>query len=254
MSADNVKESKSDPGFKPGKGAMNSAGNWLVLTSKRAYGRTRIWIKDFLDAINRKKPASIDYRYLARQLTGQFAESEKNPCIVFSSVDSLEASCDVLMMIAYYLHDELEARVLLVDGSLTSGGVGDRFGYAGEPGLIDYFCESGDTLDDNIKPTSTPGVFLLPAGKMPKEGRPVVRSESVKALMEKLNSQFDFVLVQQGPVTLDTRYMVFARLADLVLLYLEEGSTLASELEASQKIFRDYQIQNVGFILLKSSG
>ena len=231
---------------------MKSAGYWLVSALRVAYGRTKGWIREFLDAISRRKPASVSYRYLARQLAARFEASGRNPCIVFSSADSLEASCDVLMMTAYFLHDELGARVLLVDGSLTDGGVSDRFGYAGEAGLIDYFCESGDTLNDCFKPTANPGVYVLPAGKMPNQGRPAVRSQSVQVLLDNLSEQFDYVLIQQGLVTLDTRYMVFAQLADLVLLYTEEGGTLVNEYEACQKIFRDYQIQNVGLVMLEA--
>lgn len=247
-------ESLSAPALGSGEDEKNSAGYRLISALRVAYGRTRGWVREFLDEIRRRKPASISYRYLARQLAARFEASERNPCIVFSSAESLEASCDVLMMIAYILHDELGARVLLVDGSLTAGGASDRFGYAGEAGLIDYFCESGDTLNDCFRPTANPGVYVLPAGKMPKQGRPAVQFQSVKTLLEKLSEQFDYVLIQQGSITLDTRYLAFAQLADLVLLYTEEGGTLVDEYEACQKIFRDYQIQNVGLIMLESGG
>ena len=69
--------------------------------------------------------------------------------------------------------------------------------------------------------------------------------------MQKLD-QFDFILIQQGSITLDTRYLMFAQLADLVLLCCEEGATLVSEFEACQEIFREYEVENVGVILLEA--
>ena len=254
MSEGSDKGPGSDQGQNTSKGALKSAGGWLVSTLKAAYVRTREFFREFLDAITRRKPASISYRYLSRQLAARFTSNERAPCIVFSSADSLETSCDVVMMIAHYLHDELEARVLLVDGSLTSGGVSDRLGYADKAGLIDYFCESGDNLDGHFQPTANPGVFVLPAGRVPNKGRPVVRTGAVKSLLDDLSARFDYILIQQGSITLDTRYMVFAQQADYVLLYTEEGGTLVSEYEASQKIFRDYNIENIGFVMLESGG
>lgn len=236
-----------------GKAAELSAKDRLVSTWKAVYGWGRDSIRDFVDELTRRKPASISYRYLARELSDRFAGLEKTPRIVFSCADSLEASCEILILIAHYLQDELGGKVLLVDQTFRSGGVSDRFGYAGEPGLTECLFESGHSVENYIKPTADPGVSILPAGNVSGKGRRPLNTQSVSVLLDGLD-QFDYVLMQQGSITMDTRYLEFAQSADLVLLYVEEGKTLVSEFEACQKIFRDYQVRDLGLIMLEADG
>ena len=243
----------SRAGFVAGKEAIMSLKDRAQAMFTVANRWIRIWIRDFIDTVTRTKPASISYRYLARHIAVRFEDNERTKCIVFSSADWLTVSNDVLLMVAYFLHTELNTRVLLVDGSFRDDGVSDRFGFTQEAGLSECLYESGHTLSHYIKPTANPGVFVLPAGKLSDQAKHPVEAQSFLSRLEKLN-QFDYVLIQQGPIVLDTRYLTFAQSADLVLLYVREGSTLVSELKECQKIFRDYKIQNVGLIISEADG
>ncbi len=223
----------------------------LLSMSISIYGWCRRQVRHFIDSITRKKYASISYRYLARELADRFAHHTGAPRIVFSCLDSLEASTDVLLMIAHFIQDETGGQVLLVDHSLRNGGVSSRFGHSSAAGFSECLYESGHSVQDYFKSTDHPGVFVLPAGKIFGRGLCSFESQSVTALLNEFN-QFDYVLIQQGSITTDTRYLDFARLADLVLLVVEEGNTPVSEFEFCQKIFRDHGIQDWGVILSES--
>lgn len=248
MKPDSEQESKS---IVLSKKAALSAKDRLVSMSKVAYGWGRDWIRHLTDDITRRKPASISYRYLARELSERFAGYESTPRIVFSCADSLEASSEVLILVAHFLQDEIGGKVLLVDQTFRSGGVSDRFGYTGEAGLAECLFESGHSVTNYIKTTADPGVFVLPAGRVTGQGNRLLNTQSAMSLLDELN-QFDYVLMQQGSITMDTRYLDFAQLADLVLLCVEEGKTLVSEFEACQKIFRDYKVQELGLIMMET--
>ncbi len=219
--------------------------------SKAAYTRARSWSGDLIDIITSRRFASTSYRFLALQIALKFADSESTPCIVFSAADPAEMSSDTLSMVALFLHEELGSNVLLVDGSFTNSGVSDLFGFTEEVGLTECLNDVEININDCIKPTANPGVFVFPAGQVSSQIRRPAESQAVRVLMHELD-QFDFILIQQGSITLDTRYLIFAQLADLVLLCCEEGATLVSEFEACQEIFREYEVGNVGVILLEA--
>jgi len=235
----------------PSKEVTSFAKDRLVSMSRAVYGWGRDWINHLIDEISRRKPVSISYRYLARELSDRFADHESTPRIVFSCAASLEASSEVLILIAHFLQDEIGGKVLLVDQTFRSGGVSDRFGYTGEAGLTECLFESGHSVTNYIKTTADPGVFVLPAGRASGKGKRLLKTQSVASLLDELN-QFDYVLMQQGSITMDTRYLDFARLADLVLLCVEEGKTLVSEFEACQKIFHDYNVQELGLVMMET--
>jgi Mrp family chromosome partitioning ATPase len=249
--SDKVTAGPSDTGS--GKGAMMSAIDRLVVTLKAVFVSGRAWIREIIVAVTRRKPASISYRFLAHQVAVHFAGSDSTRSIVFSSADSAGLSSDTLLMVALFLHEELGSKVLLVDGSFTGGGVSERFGFTAEAGLSECLYGSGHNLNEYIKSTANPGVFVLPAGRISSQIRRPVDSQTVRSMLDELG-QFDFVFIQQGSITLDTRYLIFAQLADLVLLYCEEGATMISDFEACQKLFREYGISNVGVILLEAGG
>ena len=233
--------------------ATLSAKDRLVSVAKTLYRMGTGWIRDLIDSASGRKPASISYRFLAHQIADKFEGSESRPCIVFSAADSGGLGSDTSLMVALFLHEELGSKVLLVDGSFTAGGITERVGLTAEAGLSEYLDDPGRDLSDYIKPTASSGVFVLPAGRASHKITRPPGGQAVRSILDEL-TQFDYILIQQGSIAEDTRYLAFAQSADLVLLYCEEGATLVSNYEASRNILREYEIQNVGVILLEAGG
>jgi len=217
-----------------------------------AWEFTRDAVKQLIARLTYRRYASISYRYLARDLYDQFAEHEGTPRIVFSCADSLQACSETLILIAHYLQEEVGGNVLLIDQTFKAGGVSDRFGYNGAAGLADCLFESGHLAEEYVQSTADPGVFIMPAGSATGQGTGPLKADSVRALLEKFD-HFDYVFMQQGSITMDTRYLEFARAADLVLLVVEEGKTAVAEFEECQNLFRDYQVKEMGVVMLEPS-
>lgn len=223
----------------------------LLLKGQAIYQTTSEWVRDFLDIITRRKPSAVSYGFLAQQIESRFSEDKGTRSIVVSSADSQDLSTEVLLLIAYSLNYELGKKVLVIDGAFGFSDLSQRLGLKEADGLAEYLYQSGHDLTNLIQTVVDDGVFVLPRGQCSPSGSRQVKQETVSAMLADLD-QFDYILIQQSAITMDTRFLPFAQEVDFVLLYLEERCTLVSEFESNQKTLHEYGIENVGFIMSDS--
>jgi hypothetical protein len=207
------------------------------------------WKERLAQHRNGKLPASRSYRYLARQISEELPCDEGGRTIVVSSLGPLELSNETLLMFAYFMRDELDCSILIVDGTFREGGVGTRLGHSGAPGFLDLVYGNERWLGELVRPTPRRGIFALPVGRAPPLPVLPIQDENIAALFSEARRSFDYVLVQQTSILEDTRYLLCTNSADLILLLIDEGVTPVEELERCKKVFRDYQISNVRLVL-----
>lgn len=208
------------------------------------------WVEKLMKLIGPKGPASRSYRYLARKIEEDLPGRSKGRTLIFTSPGSADLVSDTLMMFSYFLQDELDCNVLIIDGTFRKDGLSKRLMHEESAGLMDLVYGNGTlATDDLIKPTDKNNIFLLPLGNTPKTRFSSPNPEKLKSLLRQFESRFDYVLIQQGSILRDTRYLLFTALADRIFLLVEEGETLVSELEECQRLFREYRLSNVRLIM-----
>jgi Mrp family chromosome partitioning ATPase len=194
-------------------------------------------------------PAALSYRFLARQIANDLPSVDAGRTILLSSAVPAAASNEAMLMFSHAVADELGARVLLVDGTFGTEGIGHALGHDGAAGLMDLVYDSGHDPFDTIQETPRHNIALLPAGR-PRIGRPLqIGAGRIAEVYRQLCGRFDYVVVQQGSIIADTRYLVCAARADLVLMLVEEGVTPVDELDRSLDVFRGHQITNLRLVL-----
>lgn len=208
------------------------------------------WMGRLLNLVAPKDHASRSYRYLARKIEEDLSASRKSHALIFTSPCSAELVADTLMMFSYFLQDELDCKVLMVDGTFRQDALGLRFMPGVYPGFMDLLY-GNEALEpgDLIVPTGRKNIFLLPSGNSPKAGFSSLNPEKIKSLIRQLEVGFDYILIQQGSILRDTRYLPFTSLVDRILLLVEEGETLVTELEECQRLFREYKLSNVRLVM-----
>lgn len=209
------------------------------------------WVDRLLQFVEPREPASRSYRYLARRIEQDLAHKGTTRLLAFTSPDAAELTTDALLMFACSLQDELGCRVLLVDATFRKEGLSGRLGCAAAPGLMDLLYSGRYQPDDLIQPTAKRDISVLPAGGAPQDGFLPLNPERIQPLLTTLSGRFDYILIQHGSILKDTRYLLFAKLVDLIVLLVEEGGTLVTELESCQKLFRSHGLGNVRLVLSK---
>ena len=108
-------------------------------------------------------------------------------------------------------------RTLLVDGDVQAPSANALFDVPAAPGLCEVLRGEA-TVVDAVHPTGLPGLAVLPAGAWDLVARQTLAGNRWKALKADLESEYDFVVVDSGPVLLVSDSLLMARDADGVLL------------------------------------
>lgn len=192
--------------------------------------------------------ASRSFRYLSRRIAAELSGQEHGSIIVLSSVCRPSVMTETAMMLAASLAREVAARVLLVDGSLRGGSLSTRFGMEAEPGLVDLLRDPDLAVRDLAKPLPLENVAFLPVGSPADRAIHSTRID-VTRLTDALRAGFDMILLAQGPISGDTRYLPYAAEADLVLLVAEESMSKLDEIEEAEALFSAQGIPDVRLVL-----
>lgn len=132
------------------------------------------------------------------------------------------------------------ARVLLIDGDLRRPALHRGFGLRSNPGLAQVLARVA-RLPDVIRPTSTEGLFVLPAGSRNVSSPEPLPSDRVLELLDTLIRQFDVVIIDAPPTLAAADASILAALAEGVLVVVRSGRT--SRIEAQRAI---HQLDIVG--------
>jgi Mrp family chromosome partitioning ATPase len=75
------------------------------------------------------------------------------------------------------------------------------------------------------------GLWILPAGNSPRNPLELMQSNRLGALMDQLNSWFDWVIIDTPPVLPLADTSIWMRLCDGILLVTRQGATEKQQLQ-----------------------
>jgi capsular exopolysaccharide synthesis family protein len=127
-------------------------------------------------------------------------------------------------------------RTLLIDGDLRRPAAHRVFDLPMDPGMAELL--RGEVqLDEVIRPTRAAGLWLIPAGATSPEAIQALAQARLQPIFERLRDEFDFVLIDSGPVLTDSDAVLFAQFADGVLLsVLKDVSRVPRVSEACERL------------------
>ncbi len=108
---------------------------------------------------------------------------------------------------------ETGARVLLVDADLRRPTVADVLGIEGGVGLTTVLAGQAD-LDDVVQSWGSAGLEVLPSGPVPPNPAELLDSPAMRALLARLRTRYDHVVVDTTPVLPVADASVLSRVVD----------------------------------------
>lgn len=139
-------------------------------------------------------------------------------------------------------------RVLIIDADLRRPRLHNAMDVSRELGLTTLLLGQ-TTLDDAIKTTEVPGLFVLPAGPHPPNPAELLLTDTFKNLLADLESRFDRILLDSPPLLAVSDPVVLSRLSDGVLLVLQSGKTRIDDAVMSVHSLRGVQAPVLGVVL-----
>lgn len=120
-------------------------------------------------------------------------------------------------------------------------------------GLFDYFASSDESIRDQIfYESDEPCLHYLPCGKVNKgHGLEAVCSQKVKALMEDVKDEYDFIVVDTPCVTDVPDGRVVASRADCAILVAASYETMFSQIEKARADLKKAKANVLGVVVNK---
>lgn len=222
---------------------------------RRALSRwnDRLW-QFFREAIlRRRQPATHAYRYFCKLLATEYKEGDECLSIAVSSVGvSPRDVGNTILMLAYSLHQEMEARVLVIDTVFTDleDTLSKRFRSDQQAGFFQVVQNPDADPRSMVLPTAEEGVFIMPSGIDGSAGFQRQRTVLLERFLQEMGSEYDYLLFLQGDILADTRYMSLAERVGLNLFIAEENRTLLGDLREREALYAANGIEQVRYLLL----
>lgn len=138
-------------------------------------------------------------------------------------------------------------RIVIVDADLRRGHINKEFGLRREVGISEYVA--GDaTLDDIVKPTAVPNLWVVTTGQIPPNPSELLMHLRFEELLEKLGERFDSLIVDAPPILAVSDAAVIGRHVGATLMVARSGVNPIRELDQAVKRLRQSGVQVKGFV------
>jgi capsular exopolysaccharide synthesis family protein len=176
---------------------------------------------------------------------------EDSPKVVaFSGIDSGNGCSWICAQAALILAGQKVGTVCLVDANLRSPSLPELFGVTNHFGLTDALAKDG-SIRDFTKAARSDNLCLLSCGSRASESSGLLNSETMKARVAELRTEFDYVLIDSPPLNTYSDGMAVGQLADGVVLILEANSTRRETATKVTETLRAAQIKILAAVLNK---
>jgi capsular exopolysaccharide synthesis family protein len=183
---------------------------------------------EFAVTENPRSPIAESYRTIRTNLQYLFSQNRKQVIGIHSispgegkSFSSINLACILA------LNDK---KVLLIGADMRKPRLGKVFNVPINEGLSTYLIGQS-AYKDAIQQTQIGNLWLMPAGPIPPNPAELLERDLFGILMEQARKDFDFIVIDNAPVSLVTDGLITGRLADLNIFILRYGMSRKDELK-----------------------
>ena len=139
-------------------------------------------------------------------------------------------------------------RVVLVDGDLRRPTVHKTFKCETQPGLSDVLT-GNVSLEEAIRPTEIPNLFILPAGAIPPNPVNLLGSTAFEETMILLREQFQHIFIDSPPTLSLPDSRVMSAMVDKVILVIRHHYTPRETASMSRQVLSQVNADVIGVVL-----
>jgi len=144
--------------------------------------------------------------------------------VVFAGTEPGAGCSWICSHAAEVLAAQVRGQVCVVDCNLRAPSLHEQLGASNHHGLTEALLRSGSIRQYAVR-LSPPNLYLLSSGSAREGEQALLGSESMRARLSELYSQFDYVLLDVAALSTSNDGVVLGRAADGVVLVLRANST-----------------------------
>ena len=139
-------------------------------------------------------------------------------------------------------------RTLLVDADIRRGLLHRRLNANRQPGLADYLLGKA-TADELVQQTAYPRLSLIGCGTRTQRAPELLESPAMVALLERVRSEYDVVVIDSPPLTAGVDPFVLGTLTGSLVVVLRTGHSNRNVTGAKLEVLQRLPIRLLGAVL-----
>lgn len=140
-------------------------------------------------------------------------------------------------------------RTVVIDGDIRRGALHSVFAPATQtPGLTDFLAGEA-VLSEVLRPTSHPGLFLVPCGRRRRNGPELLAGEGMVGLLRDVRQQFDAVICDSAPLGAGIDPFALGVATGAMLIVLRAGETDRKLAQAKLEVLDRMPVRILGTVL-----
>jgi len=174
-------------------------------------------------------------------------EGPAKKALIFSSPLSKDGKSAVISNLGLALA-QAHKKVVIVDSDLRKPKQQEIFSVDYTWGLT-HFLSSIVDASEVIRPTSFSNLFLVPSGITPTDPLEIMFSDKMRAFINFLKQQFDFILFDSPPILAVSDALVLGKQVDGLIMVVRAGQTPISALKQARNKIENHKINCLGVII-----
>lgn len=144
-------------------------------------------------------------------------------------------------------------KVILIDVDMRKSRMHTIFNVPNNHGLSTNLSRQ-DLLDDVIFETSIENLSLIPAGPLPPNPSELLGMPEMEILLSSLRTRYDYIILDNAPISLVTDGLLAGRHADLNIFILRYGVSKTDQIKYINQIAEKKVINNLALIINDING
>ena len=174
----------------------------------------------------------------------QLRERKPLKRILITSALPKEGKSFIAANLAQVLVQQRGRRVLLIDADLRAARLHQSLGTSVQPGLSDYLLGEKDEISV-VQQGPMENLFLIPGGRPVSNAAELVANGKLKTLMARMDSMFDWIIVDSPPAALVSDASLLANFCDGILMVVRSNVTSSEAARRARLEFAPEQLLGV---------
>ncbi len=199
---------------------------------------------------NPVSPAAEQYRILRTNLHAK-SMNKTTKTFLISSCAHGEGKTVTATNLAVTLAQDLDKKVFLMDCDLRAGNVHQLLNLNIGPGLAEVLSNVLP-LKDAFQNSKIKNLTVLSRGGIPKNPAELLGSKSLRRLLEALEAEFDYVILDSPPILPITDAAILGAQADGVVFVVQAQETQAHRIKHALELLEQARAKIIGFVFTQT--
>lgn len=170
--------------------------------------------------------------------------------VVFAGIDHGNGCSRICASVAQALAKSERGRVCLVEANFRSPALPEMFNVPNHFGLTEALLREGP-IGNFAKPVHQENLWLLSSGTLAVDSPSLLSSDQLRARIDELRQQFDFVIIDSPPLNRYSDAVVLGQLSNGLVLVIEANSTRRESAAAVADSLRAAKVTILAAVLNK---